>query len=286
MSTPTTANTACARLRDSPADYVKVAISDIDGVLRGKYLDKAKFLSSIDGGFGFCDVVFGWDSADECYDNAHLHRLAVGLSRRRRCASTSSTHRQIPWEADRDFFLGDYVGSSPGTVVCPRLRAAVGDRAGRVDGLRRQVRHGVRVLQLPRVVAVGQRQGLPRPRAADARHVRLLDRCARRRTSRSSRPCSASCAPSACRSKGCTPRPGPACSRRPSSTATRSRPPIGPSCSSPAPRRSAPGSASCRASWPAWNTDLPGCSGHTHQSLWDVDGERNLFADDGDPRPA
>ena len=44
-------------LRDSPADYVKVAISDIDGILRGKYLDKAKFLSSIDGGFGVGDVV-------------------------------------------------------------------------------------------------------------------------------------------------------------------------------------------------------------------------------------
>ena len=28
-----------------------------------------------------------------------------------------------------------------------------------------------------------------------------------------------------------------------------------------------------------WNTSLPGCSGHAHQSLWDVDGERNLFHD-------
>jgi glutamine synthetase len=32
-----------------------------------------------------------------------------------------------------------------------------------------------------------------------------------------------------------------------------------------------------------WSTDLPGCSGHTHQSLWDVDGERNLFAAPDDP---
>ena len=28
---------------------------------------------------------------------------------------------------------------------------------------------------------------------------------------------------------------------------------------------------------------LPGCSGHVHQSLWSVDGERNLFFDPRDP---
>src|SRR5690606_24676771 len=58
------------QVRASASDYVKVAIVDTDGVLRGKYLDKAKFLAAATGdGFGFCDVVFGWDSADECYDN-------------------------------------------------------------------------------------------------------------------------------------------------------------------------------------------------------------------------
>jgi glutamine synthetase len=32
-----------------------------------------------------------------------------------------------------------------------------------------------------------------------------------------------------------------------------------------------------------WNADLPGCSGHVHQSLWDRDGARNLFFDERDP---
>jgi glutamine synthetase len=32
-----------------------------------------------------------------------------------------------------------------------------------------------------------------------------------------------------------------------------------------------------------WNTDLPGCSGHTHQSLWDLSGEKNLFYSEKDP---
>ena len=58
-------------LRRAPGQKVKVAITDVDGVLRGKYLHKDKFLSAAEGGgFGFCNVVFGWDSADVCYDNA------------------------------------------------------------------------------------------------------------------------------------------------------------------------------------------------------------------------
>ncbi|HSQ10602.1 MAG TPA: glutamine synthetase, partial [Burkholderiaceae bacterium] len=51
------------------ADKVKVAATDIDGVLRGKYLHKDKFASAVDCGFGFCDVVFGWDMMDSVYDN-------------------------------------------------------------------------------------------------------------------------------------------------------------------------------------------------------------------------
>ena len=31
-----------------------------------------------------------------------------------------------------------------------------------------------------------------------------------------------------------------------------------------------------------WNLDLPGCSGHAHQSLWDADGT-NVFFDEGSP---
>ena len=57
-------------VRAAPGQKVKVAVADVDGVLRGKYIHKDKFLSAVDGGFGFCNVVFGWDSSDVCYDNA------------------------------------------------------------------------------------------------------------------------------------------------------------------------------------------------------------------------
>ena len=52
---------AVAAIRKSGASKVKVAVSDIDGVLRGKYLHRDKFLGTAEpypkGGFGFCDVV-------------------------------------------------------------------------------------------------------------------------------------------------------------------------------------------------------------------------------------
>ena len=53
-------------------DYVKVGLFDADGVMRGKYMHRDKFLSSLDGGFGFCDVVLGWDSNDQLYDNVQI----------------------------------------------------------------------------------------------------------------------------------------------------------------------------------------------------------------------
>ncbi|MEX2297103.1 MAG: glutamine synthetase, partial [Dongiaceae bacterium] len=51
--------------------HVKVGIIDIDGVLRSKYMAKAKFFSALEKGFGFCDVVFGWDSNDQLYENVN-----------------------------------------------------------------------------------------------------------------------------------------------------------------------------------------------------------------------
>ena len=45
--------------------HVKVGVFDVDGVMRGKYMGRDKFFSALDKGFGFCDVVLGWDSNDD-----------------------------------------------------------------------------------------------------------------------------------------------------------------------------------------------------------------------------
>ena len=99
---------------------VKVAVSDIDGVLRGKYLHLDKFLSAVEGGFGFCDVVFGWDMHDQCYDNTQLtgwhHGFPDAMVR-----LDLNTYRTVPWDGGVPFFLGHFVtsGGKP-HPACPR----------------------------------------------------------------------------------------------------------------------------------------------------------------------
>lgn len=115
---------ALAALQKSGASKVKVAVSDIDGILRGKYLHIDKFLSAAQpapaGGFGFCDVVFGWDAHDQCYDNTSVtgwhHGFPDALAR-----LDLNTARQVPWDNQVPFFLADFV-SADGSPhpVCPR----------------------------------------------------------------------------------------------------------------------------------------------------------------------
>ena len=107
-------------VRQSPHQKVKVAITDIDGILRGKYIHKEKFLSAVEGGFGFCDVVFGWDSADVCYDNVKFTGWHTGYPDAN-ARIDLSTYRKIPWENDLPFFLGDfYDADQKPLAVCPR----------------------------------------------------------------------------------------------------------------------------------------------------------------------
>ncbi len=111
---------ALAAIRKSGAAKVKVACSDIDGILRGKYLHKDKFESAAEGGFGFCDVVFGWDSSDNVYDNTQVtgwqHGFPDALAR-----LDLNTHRRVPWDGGVDFFLGEFINADGSPYpVCPR----------------------------------------------------------------------------------------------------------------------------------------------------------------------
>ena len=106
------------------AQKVKVAVSDIDGILRGKYLHIDKFKGAAEpypaGGFGFCDVVFGWDSSDQCYDNTSVtgwqHGFPDALAR-----LDLDTARNVPWDDNVPFFIGEFINSD-GTPhsLCPR----------------------------------------------------------------------------------------------------------------------------------------------------------------------
>ncbi len=107
-------------IRESPIQKVKVAVTDIDGVLRGKYLHKDKFLSAAKTGFGFCDVVFGWDSGDILYDNVQFTGWHTGYPDAQAMIALE-TFRRIPWNQGIPFFLADFVTSSGEPLeICPR----------------------------------------------------------------------------------------------------------------------------------------------------------------------
>ena len=103
-----------------PAGKVKLAIVDIDGILRGKVIHKDKFFKVMEDGFGFCDVVFGWDAADVSYDNAQITGWHTGYPDAQAMIDVRS-FRKIPWENDLPFFLADFVnGEGEALPACPR----------------------------------------------------------------------------------------------------------------------------------------------------------------------
>ncbi len=105
---------------ETGASKIKVAIADIDGILRGKYIHKNKFLDSVDGQLGICDVVFGWDSGDACYDNVAVTGWHTGFPDGRATIDIS-TFRKIPWENSTPFFIADFSGDSLyEKTSCPR----------------------------------------------------------------------------------------------------------------------------------------------------------------------
>jgi glutamine synthetase len=107
-------------VKNHPSGKVKIAFSDIDGILRGKYISVEKFLSICDTQTGFCDVIFGWDANDLAYDNATYTGWHTGYPDAP-AQIDINTFRKVPWENDLPFFLGDLVdeGSNP-AYVCPR----------------------------------------------------------------------------------------------------------------------------------------------------------------------
>jgi len=96
---------------------VKVGIFDTDGILRGKYMSRDKFLSSLKDGFAFCDVVLGWDSNDQLYDSAKYtgwHTAYPDANVR----ILPETARALPMENNTLLFLGEFTDEAE--KICPR----------------------------------------------------------------------------------------------------------------------------------------------------------------------
>lgn len=99
---------------------VKLAITDIDGILRGKVISFDKFQSVAEKGFGFCNVVFGWDSSDAAYDNVSVTGWHTGYPDAT-AVIDMQTMRRVPWENNLPFFLADFRDANGNDLpVCPR----------------------------------------------------------------------------------------------------------------------------------------------------------------------
>jgi glutamine synthetase len=110
-----------ARYRERGAARVKLALTDVDGVLRGKYVGLDKFQGLLEKGGGFCDCVFGWDVDDQLYDAGRFTGWHTGFPDAKYRLLTESER----WldEEGCPLFLGEFVADDDGDhPLCPRTR--------------------------------------------------------------------------------------------------------------------------------------------------------------------
>lgn len=117
------------RLKKEGIHRIKLGVTDTDGILRGKYVSLEKFASAIKG-FGFCDVIFGWDIGDLLYDNARFTGWHTGYPDAH-ARIDCTTLRKIPWEPGTAFFLAELFTSDnkPLTISPRQVFRGVLDRA-------------------------------------------------------------------------------------------------------------------------------------------------------------
>src|SRR3990167_5436546 len=88
-----------AAIADHGIETVKVGTPDMDGVYRGKRVSTKTFLDGCDGeGFPQCDVLFGWDIAEELITLPMAIGTADGGFADVLLRPALDTFRVVPWE--------------------------------------------------------------------------------------------------------------------------------------------------------------------------------------------
>src|ERR1700687_2071171 len=97
--------------------------------MRGKYLARDKFVSALDKNLGFCDVILGWDSNDQLYDNTTFtgwHTAYPDATVR----VLPATQRDIPFEPKTALYLGEFAGRAESVRPRGTLRRVLERAAG------------------------------------------------------------------------------------------------------------------------------------------------------------
>lgn len=100
---------------------IKLGITDIDGVIRGKYLSIDKFASVVRSSAGFCDCIFGWDIDDQLYDNVTFSSWDKGFPDAPYRVDIG-TMRTVPGEEQSPYFIAELVPRDGEDFhpICPR----------------------------------------------------------------------------------------------------------------------------------------------------------------------
>ncbi|KTD36741.1 glutamine synthetase [Legionella nautarum] len=104
-------------IKERQLSHVKVGIFDIDGVMLGKYMSASKFLSALDNGFSFCDVILGWDSKNKLYDNTKYTGWHTGYPDTAVRILPQSC-RELVFEDNQLLFMAEFAGKAE--AICPR----------------------------------------------------------------------------------------------------------------------------------------------------------------------
>jgi len=110
-----------AEYRERGVTRVKLGLTDIDGVIRGKYVDLDKFAGLLMKGGGFCDCVFGWDVNDQLYEGGSYTGWHTGFPDARFRLLVDSER----WLVDEatPYFIGEFAADDGGDhALCPRTR--------------------------------------------------------------------------------------------------------------------------------------------------------------------
>lgn len=274
-------------IKQNESPKIKYAFTDIDGVLRGKIIHRQKFLDGLEDGFGFCDVVWGWDSSDTPYDNGQTTGWHSGYPDAP-VRIDVSTFRQLPWQDDIPFFLADFspkADQKPNTYAlasCPRsLLKRIADQCQQMGYHARfaqefewfNFRETPRSLQeksflnLEPLTPGMFGYSILRPSLESAFYHDLFDLLARFDIPL----------------EGLHTETGPGVYEAAIMHDEVVRAADKAVLFKTAVKEIAYRHGIVATFMAKWNADLPGCSGHIHQSLWSLDQSRNLFFDASQP---
>src|SRR5579872_283447 len=84
-------------ISEGKVEYIKIGAPDMEGVFRGKRVASKFFLGSLEDGFAQCDVLFGWDIAENVLPNLKFSNWERGFADVV-MKPDLTTFADVPWE--------------------------------------------------------------------------------------------------------------------------------------------------------------------------------------------